>query len=88
MLSFFLGNFLLTLKIGAINTLKSYNQDHNIYEQDLPLYAYGFGTKNRERTIFPEHKEDLLKVLFAELKDMGCYVYRINAMTDHVHLFF
>ena len=47
-----------------------------------------FGTKLRKPTIDNEHKEELLHYLFALLKEMGCYVYRINAMEDHVHIFF
>lgn len=47
-----------------------------------------FGTRGRELTIFGEHRRDLLNYMFYLLKELGCYVYRINAMPDHVHLFF
>ena len=47
-----------------------------------------FGTKGRQKTINKAHKEDLLKYIFTLLQNKGNYVYRINAMEDHVHLFF
>ena len=47
-----------------------------------------FGTKRREATINPEHRRDLYKFLYYLLKENGCYVYRINGMTDHVHILY
>ena len=47
-----------------------------------------FGTKNRMATISPGQKEHLIAYMYTLLKDKECFVYRINAMPDHIHLFF
>ena len=47
-----------------------------------------FSTKNRRTTITATNKRRLYEFIFNLLKDNNCYVYRINGMTEHVHILF
>ena len=45
-------------------------------------------TKYRERTINPQNKRHLYSYLYYLLKELGCYVKRINGMEEHVHILY
>lgn len=45
-----------------------------------------FATERRMPFIPEEFKRDLYNYIFGILKNKGCYTYRINGMTDHVHI--
>lgn len=50
------------------------------------VYHLIFGTHGRQRTIFPEHEQELHAYLVGIVKEKGGFVYAINGMTDHVHI--
>ena len=45
-----------------------------------------FGTKARENSINPEHKQELYNYIAGIIKKKGCYVDCINGIEDHVHM--
>ena len=45
-----------------------------------------FCTKHRNRTLNPDHKRDLYNIIYNICKKNNCWVFRINGMTDHIHL--
>ena len=45
-----------------------------------------FGTKRRERTIFPENKKELYKYIWGIITNKNCTLLRINGVEDHVHI--
>lgn len=45
-----------------------------------------FGTKYREPLITSEIEQEVYNLIRHEIKEMGCYLDRINGMPDHVHL--
>ena len=45
-----------------------------------------FATEHRFPYIPQEFKRDLYNYIFGILKNKDCYTYRINGMTDHVHI--
>ncbi len=49
-------------------------------------YHIVFSTKNRERTLPAEKREDLFRYIWGILKNKDCHLYRINGAEDHVHL--
>ena len=51
------------------------------------FYQIVFGTKNREPTINDAHCEELYKYIWGVIKSMGCKLYRINGIEDHIHIF-
>jgi putative transposase len=50
------------------------------------LYQIVFSTKNRERTLTDDHREDLFKYIWGILKNKNCHLYRIGGVTDHIHI--
>lgn len=52
----------------------------------LQLLHIVFGTRNREKTIVPEHKEKLFRFIWTLSKEKRCKLYRINGMADHIHI--
>lgn len=50
------------------------------------LYHIVFATKRRERTITFEQRRELYKFIYGVLTKRQCHVYRINGMSDHVHV--
>ena len=50
------------------------------------LYHIVFSTKNREPVLLASRREDLLKYIQGILKNKQCHLYRISAVTDHVHI--
>ncbi|MES2139789.1 MAG: IS200/IS605 family transposase [Bacteroidota bacterium] len=50
------------------------------------LYQIVFSTKNRERTLADDHREDLFKYIWGILKNKNCHLYRIGGVSDHIHI--
>ncbi len=50
------------------------------------IYQIVFSTKNRERTITKEGREELYKYIAGILKNKHCHLYRINGVDDHLHI--
>lgn len=50
------------------------------------LYHIVFATKDRQRVLRPDRREELLKYIWGILKNKDCHLYRINAVEDHVHI--
>jgi len=50
-------------------------------------YHIVFSTKNRERTINMQHRDELLKYVWGTVQGQNCHLYRVNAVKDHMHLF-
>ena len=51
------------------------------------FYQIVFGTKNRESTINETHENDLYKYIWGIVNKHKCKLYRINGMSDHIHIF-
>lgn len=49
-------------------------------------YHIVFGTKYRQPTITPEHDEALYKYIWGIITKQNCMLYRINGITDHIHI--
>ena len=47
-----------------------------------------FCTKHRSKTINLEKRRELYSIMYHLLKKKKCWVYRINGISDHVHLLF
>lgn len=47
-----------------------------------------FSTKNRERTIAIQQREELYRYIGGIIKNLNCKPLAINGMGDHIHLFF
>jgi REP element-mobilizing transposase RayT len=45
-----------------------------------------WATKNREPLIGPEIEARLYAYLVSKAAELGCYVYAVNGVSDHVHL--
>lgn len=50
-------------------------------------YQIVFGTKHRKKTIAEEHCEALYKYIAGIVRNNKCKLYRINGITDHIHIF-
>lgn len=50
------------------------------------LWHIVFSTKHRQRTLEARYRRDFLAYLNGTLKGIGCFVLRINAVEDHVHI--
>lgn len=50
------------------------------------LHHIVFATKRRESTIPSEHKKDLYAYIYGIVKNRKCNLFRINGMSDHVHI--
>ena len=50
------------------------------------LYQIVFSTKNRERTLLKENRDELFKYIWGVLKNKNCHLYRINGVEDHLHI--
>ena len=45
-----------------------------------------FSTKNRERTLPDAHRDDLYRYFWGIHNNLGCHLYRIGGMDDHIHI--
>lgn len=50
------------------------------------IYQIIFSTKNRERTLTKEKRDDLYKYIWGLLKNKNCHLYRIGGIEDHIHI--
>jgi putative transposase len=50
------------------------------------LYHIVFSTKNRDRVLSPDRREDLFRYVWGILKNKQCHLYRIGGTSDHVHI--
>ena len=50
------------------------------------LYQIVFSTKNREKTLIEEKRENLYRYIWGILKNKKCILYRINGVEDHLHI--
>ncbi len=51
-------------------------------------YHVIFSTKHRRPVLVAENRPELFSYIWGILKNKNCHLYRINAVDDHVHLFF
>ena len=51
------------------------------------FYHIVFGTKNREATITESYESELYRVIWGIVNKHQCILYRINGMSDHLHIF-
>jgi putative transposase len=49
-------------------------------------YHIVFSTKNRERVLPANKRDDLFRYAWGILKNKDCHLYRINGVEDHVHI--
>lgn len=49
-------------------------------------YHVVFSTKNRERCLTAERREDLLRYTWGIIKNEKSHLYRINGVDDHLHI--
>ena len=47
-----------------------------------------FATKNRERVLNKENREDRFRFIWGVLKNRSCHLYRIGGVEDHLHILF
>lgn len=50
------------------------------------IYQIVFGTKNRERSLTKENRDELFKYISGLLQNKKCHLYRINGVEDHLHV--
>jgi REP element-mobilizing transposase RayT len=50
------------------------------------IYQIVFSTKHREQTINEDHCNDLYKYIWGILRNINCKLYRINGVSDHIHI--
>ena len=51
------------------------------------LYQIIFSTKERKRILLENNREHLYKYIWGILKKKNYYLYRINGVEDHIHIF-
>ena len=56
----------------------------NTYTQIL--YQIVFTTKNHEKTLAAENRQELFKYIWGVLKNKKCHLYRIGGVSDHIHI--
>ena len=49
-------------------------------------YHIVFSTKNRERHLVEDRREDLFRYVWGIIKNKKSHLYRINGVDDHVHV--
>ncbi|MGE4290038.1 MAG: IS200/IS605 family transposase [Salinivirgaceae bacterium] len=50
------------------------------------LYHIVFSTKDREKTLLENHREQLFHYIWGILKSKQCVLYQINGTADHLHI--
>lgn len=50
------------------------------------IYQIVFSTKNRERTLHKDNRDDLYIYIWGLLKNKNCHLYRIGGVEDHIHI--
>jgi REP element-mobilizing transposase RayT len=49
-------------------------------------YHVVFSTKNRERALLANRRDDLFRYIWGILKNKDCHLYRISGVEDHIHI--
>ena len=49
-------------------------------------YHLVFSTKDRERVLLADRRDDLFRYTWGILKNKDCHLYRIGGVEDHVHI--
>lgn len=50
------------------------------------LYQIVFSTKNREKTLTKNNRDELFKYISGLLQNKKCHLYIINGVEDHIHI--
>lgn len=50
------------------------------------LHHIVFATKNRKTTINENHKKELYLYIYGIIKNLKCFLIRMNGVEDHIHL--
>jgi len=50
------------------------------------LFQIVFSTKNREKTLTKNHRDELFDYISGVLKNKKCHLYQINGVEDHIHI--
>jgi REP element-mobilizing transposase RayT len=50
------------------------------------LYQIVFSTWNRKNSLNKENREELFRYIHGILQKKNCHLYRINGVTDHLHI--
>ena len=50
------------------------------------IYHIVFATKNRERVLDANRREDLFRYIWGIIKNNNCHLFRIGGVEDHIHL--
>lgn len=50
------------------------------------IYHIVFSTKHRATTLAADRRRDLLAYIWGVLKNNQCHLYRLNGVTDHIHI--
>jgi len=50
------------------------------------LYHIVFSTKNRDRVLSADRRQDLFRYIWGIIKNKQCHLYRIGGASDHVHI--
>lgn len=50
------------------------------------LYQIVFSTKEREKTLTKDNREELFRYIWGVLKNQKCHLYRIGGVEDHIHI--
>jgi putative transposase len=56
----------------------------NTYTQIM--YQIVFTSKNHEKTMNAENRQELYKYIWGILKNKKCHLYRIGGISDHLHI--
>ncbi|HOY12973.1 MAG TPA: IS200/IS605 family transposase [Saprospiraceae bacterium] len=50
------------------------------------LYHIVFSTKNREKNLYTNNREELFKYISGVIDNKKCHLYQINGVEDHLHI--
>jgi len=50
------------------------------------MYQIVYSTKNREKTLIKENRDELYRYIWGLLKEKKCHLYRIGGVEDHIHI--
>ncbi len=50
------------------------------------LYHVVFSTKNREKNLSKNNREELFKYIIGVIDNKKCHLYQINGVEDHLHI--
>ena len=50
------------------------------------LYQIVFSTKDRKKYLIKENRDELFKYIWGITKNKNCHLYRINGVSDHIHI--